>query len=463
MPQARAIDPLKDIRNEETIRLLERREQLFRRLREVYADSRIRSFKFDGKWLIISCRTLPAQIVRPLVVGGYMAFWIHTTEAFNTSRGDQGSLYWPEPRIREDISRLCRIRQIPPDEVLEYLANNHFVNCVGISFIANTVMVEVQEMCAKQYRRSLKISPESFTNLPFDIRYHNGPLPNTPERLPKRSRAIPSNGTPLIYACICPKRDRFDVSNICSSNAEGETPSLYLEMTNHKKYLCPWDETSYQLAGKDKIPTESLDDMGLIISERWRRAGTMDGDTTTRFDPQLGREAKAIKPVMINSRDMVLGEHSTMRVPSGVSKKAVLYGRRLRFEPLKKGPGPRVIKTRHDIYLSNSLIKRPNDPLERPIAASAVFTRAFAPAQTPGPSSRLGQVGGILEYRDLAERKSGLCFLSQLLYVNPCDNLISFGCYMTVAEPPAQASEADPPRKRQKRDEQLPFHSSRFL
>jgi hypothetical protein len=194
MAKVQAINPLKDIRNEETRILWERRKRLWRRLREVYADSSIRSFKFDGKWLIISCRKLPPKIVRPLIVGGYTAFWIHATEEFNTSRGDQGHIFWPEPKIREDISRLCKMGQTPPDEVLVYLATNRFANCVAISFIANTVVVEQQETDSRQYRKNLKICPEGFTNLPFDLRYHNGPLPNTPERLPKRSNAIPGDG-----------------------------------------------------------------------------------------------------------------------------------------------------------------------------------------------------------------------------------------------------------------------------
>jgi hypothetical protein len=253
------------------------------------------------------------------------------------------------------------------------------------------------------------------------------------------------------------------VSNTCSSDADGGTPNLYLEMTAHKKYLCPWDETPHQLARKGKISTESLDDMGMIISKRWERAGTMNRDITARFGPQLGREAEAITPVMIRSRDMVLEEHFKMRAPRGELKKAMLYGRRLRFEAPKKQRGPRSIKTRHDIYLSNSLIKRPSDPLERLVTGSVVFTRDCAPGRMPGPSARLGHVSGILEYRDLAERKSELCFFNQLLYANPCDNLIDFGCYMTVAEPAAQASGSGSSRKRQRLEEGLSFHSSRFL
>lgn len=234
-------------------------------------------------------------------------------------------------------------------------------------------------------------------------------------------------------------------------------------MTNHKKYLCPWDETSHHLASKDKISTASLDDMGKITSKRWGRGRTINWDITTQDELQLGCKAEAIKPAMIHSRHMVLGDHFTMRSPTGEQKKAVLCGRRLRFGPARKDRGRRAVKTRHDIYLSNSLIKRPHDPLVRPVEGSVVFTRAFTPARLPGPSARLGQVSGIIEYLDVAERNSGLCFLNQLLYANPCDNLIDFGCYMTVKEPAVQASGSDSSSNEERREERLPFHSSRFL
>lgn len=199
MSHVQAAHPVWDIRNEETGKLRARRTRLWRRLREVYADSRIRSFQFDDKVLTISCGKLPAKILQPLIVGGYMAFWVDTTEEFSTSRSDQGHLFWPEPRVREDISRLCRIGQTPPDEVLVYLASNRFTSCVAISFIANTLVVEQGKINDRQYRRNLKICPQGFANLPFRIRYHNGPLPNTPEQPAKKSSAIPSDGKCLVY------------------------------------------------------------------------------------------------------------------------------------------------------------------------------------------------------------------------------------------------------------------------
>lgn len=150
-------------------------------MREIFWDSHIRSIQFEGDLLVVSCRRLPAKITRCLVIGNHIAIWRLLSAPFDLSFGEQGHIAWPACRVAQHISDQCKRGEIPPDDVLLHLGHSHFPSCDAISLIGHSLVVELPPARDRDHRHRIRLFPKAFNNLPFDVRYHNGPLPNTPD------------------------------------------------------------------------------------------------------------------------------------------------------------------------------------------------------------------------------------------------------------------------------------------
>lgn len=67
---------------------------------------------------------------------------------------------------------------------MEALESEPITDCQAITFLQHVAIIEFPSTDSKAFRDRLPSLPSSIAYFPYTIRYHNGPLPNTPRRRP---------------------------------------------------------------------------------------------------------------------------------------------------------------------------------------------------------------------------------------------------------------------------------------
>lgn len=140
-----------------------------------------------GHWLGLGCEPSVPSDRMPGIAGGYLAIWRPASDmCFNPFVGERGELYCDEDTEEElevDEIILSRFKQyaIPTTEAITGLASL-FPECIALTFIIDTIVIEYPATDKASFRKRLQTLPDILPGAPFDIRYHNGPLPNTPQR-----------------------------------------------------------------------------------------------------------------------------------------------------------------------------------------------------------------------------------------------------------------------------------------
>ena len=84
--------------------------------------------------------------------------------------------------INADMLAKIILREIPLHEVFLYLADHVFDDCEALTILWETLVVELPTTDQQAFIERLESLPESILDCPIDVRYHNGPFPNTERR-----------------------------------------------------------------------------------------------------------------------------------------------------------------------------------------------------------------------------------------------------------------------------------------
>ncbi|KAK1762517.1 hypothetical protein QBC33DRAFT_601374 [Phialemonium atrogriseum] len=137
-------------------------------------------FHYCEPFLLLGCEgELPSKDKLPFSIAGMIAIWrIDDNMKFRPLIGWHAE---GEECLKIDPGMLDKMveHEIPPNEVFLYLADHIFHDCIAISIIWETMVVELPLTEWNDFVRRLQVLPEGIEGAPFLLQYHNGPLPNT--------------------------------------------------------------------------------------------------------------------------------------------------------------------------------------------------------------------------------------------------------------------------------------------
>lgn len=140
------------------------------------------TFQYSGPFLILGCeKELPPENERPFTICGLIAMWRPVDDDhFEPLAGYIGGA---DP-VAIDPGMLAKIkeREIPPDEVFLYLAEDVFPDCIALSMMWDNLVVELPETNWDDFINRVKGLPSDIMNAPTLLLFHNGCLPNTERR-----------------------------------------------------------------------------------------------------------------------------------------------------------------------------------------------------------------------------------------------------------------------------------------
>jgi hypothetical protein len=76
----------------------------------------------------------------------------------------------------------CGFCQPPPNLVVERLATHIFTDCIAMTWIAVTLIMELTLTDDETYQDRLSKLPIAIDDVPFNLQYHNGPLAEHKQR-----------------------------------------------------------------------------------------------------------------------------------------------------------------------------------------------------------------------------------------------------------------------------------------
>ncbi|KAK5652052.1 hypothetical protein OQA88_10828 [Cercophora sp. LCS_1] len=141
----------------------------------------------SGRWLVLGCEPTVPSYRMPGTAGGFLAIWRPASDmSFNPLIGRAGGKYIDveeEDEVNIDGAIIAAFEQyaIPTKDAIVSLASV-FPDCNAITFVIDTIIIEYPATDEQSFRRRLQTLPDYIPGAPFHIRYHNGPLPNTPQR-----------------------------------------------------------------------------------------------------------------------------------------------------------------------------------------------------------------------------------------------------------------------------------------
>ena len=137
-------------------------------------------FHYCEPFLLLGCEgELPSKDKLPFSIAGSVAIW--KTEDDTNFMPLIGWHAEGDDFVEIDPGMLDKMveREVPPDEVILYLADYIFPDCIAISIIWETMVVELPLTSWEDFVRRLEALPDAIDRAPFLLQYNNGPLPNT--------------------------------------------------------------------------------------------------------------------------------------------------------------------------------------------------------------------------------------------------------------------------------------------
>lgn len=146
----------------------------------------------DFPFLVLRCRgKAPPEDKRPFTIAGAIAVWqSNEDDFFKPFFGEDGEA--EDIEIEDEISHAMELLKVPPQHVIEYFAFTVFPDCSGIAVIYDTIVIEFPRTEKEEFAKLIQSLPRNVMNIPFQVRYWNGPLPNT-ERRKRDFQPRPSN------------------------------------------------------------------------------------------------------------------------------------------------------------------------------------------------------------------------------------------------------------------------------
>jgi hypothetical protein len=139
-------------------------------------------FLYCEPFLVIGCEgDIPAEDKRPFSVAGLISIWRNADDMkFTGHIGHCGE--GDEIEIHPDMLERLVPREIPSQEVILYLADYVFKDCEALTILWETLVVELPKVDEKTHLDRLDNLPGGIDRCGVDVRYYNGPLPNTESR-----------------------------------------------------------------------------------------------------------------------------------------------------------------------------------------------------------------------------------------------------------------------------------------
>ena len=139
-------------------------------------------FLYCEPFLVIGCKgDIPAEDERPFSVAGLISIWRNADDMNFTGhigRCGEGE----EIEIHAEMLDRLVPREIPSQEVILYLADHVFKDCEALTILWETLIVELPKVDEKTFLDRLDNLPGGIDRCRLDVRYYNGPLPNTESR-----------------------------------------------------------------------------------------------------------------------------------------------------------------------------------------------------------------------------------------------------------------------------------------
>jgi hypothetical protein len=142
-------------------------------------------------FLVLECEPdLPPEDQRPFSVAGAISVWVKPDyfNVYTVLVGEKGR--GPRITVSEDLAKDLKQMKSPKQETLLALAQIYFQDAIAISYIWDSVVVELPLMDVDLFITHLEALPEAFSNANSNLAFHNGNLPYTEQK-----RAVKPNAT----------------------------------------------------------------------------------------------------------------------------------------------------------------------------------------------------------------------------------------------------------------------------
>ena len=201
-------------------------------------------FRYCEPFLVIGCEGgPPSEDERPFSVAGLVSIWRNADDMYFRGRIGYGGEGDP---IEIDSGMLAKIvpLEIPPREVVLYLADYVFPDCEALTILWDMLVVELPKASKEAFINRLQSKPDRIDQCLVNVRYYNGPLPNTE----RRRRVFPPSPQDIKGDCDETDYMRSDKkfypgTMINSVNKEGEilssaTAGVLVEKGRKKRLTC---------------------------------------------------------------------------------------------------------------------------------------------------------------------------------------------------------------------------------
>jgi hypothetical protein len=130
-------------------------------------------------YLLLWCYdAVPEPAKRPFMIAGLVGVWLVKDKdhyPVELLLGDPG-LNNEELSVAEDLAQNLEMFAVPKIRTLTQLAASHFPDALSITYISDSVLVELPELSPDDYQKQLSELPSRFDHNNLKLKFHNGPL-----------------------------------------------------------------------------------------------------------------------------------------------------------------------------------------------------------------------------------------------------------------------------------------------
>ncbi|KAK4144371.1 uncharacterized protein C8A04DRAFT_27825 [Dichotomopilus funicola] len=255
----------------------------------------VTSVHVHGRWLVLGCAPAVPSSRMPGLAGGFLAIWRPADRMyFQPFIGEEGQKYLEgeeEDEFKIDEAILARFEPgvIPRTDAVLGLASL-FPECVALTFVAGTIVIEYPTTDEQSFEQRLQTLPDYLPKAPFAIRYHNGPLPNTPQRrrLRKPRPQLEEDSRVEDETDYVARDGKFYPGSMISSIAlDGTTycsvsAGVLLFNQDDVKLTCPWHNWEDHAAKYPALLGENNDEARRVFTMVQGEPGTKVGHVVKR-------------------------------------------------------------------------------------------------------------------------------------------------------------------------------------
>lgn len=444
-------------------------------------------------FLVLGCEgEPPSEDERPFTIGGALAIWktVEDSYGFLPLFGTNGD---GEPRMDIDPEMANKLQEleVPPPEVILYLANEVFPDCIALSILWDSLVVELPKTDDDDFHLRLQSLPRHLQGVPHILLYYNGPLPNT-----QRRRRVIAPKPPHLAEMIVDETDYVSTDGkfypgtmLNSVDKSGEvyssvTSGVLIEKDGEKRLTCSFHNWADHFDKYGDTFGQDTDDARQHFKAVQGNPGTVVGFVREKvgrtdialaqlndgviFENQLMEMDYAAK-VFVHSDDQRIGDE--YMIDSFATGKQRLIGLGRRFEiGRRSGAGSLTVPQGHEHLLPTKKVayvatrqgayatNHPTilrEPIIRDSVCGSILLRCYERGIERTEENKVmkkGEVCAMMHFADLqpkcAERAE-----QYLCYADAFDPLIEGGWKVVQVEDedgPSGSEGSDPPGKKRK-------------